>query len=41
MAKNYDDCKVKTIESIAVALNCSIETVLRLLNNKSIYLSNN
>lgn len=38
--KTIDDCKVKTIESIAVALKCSIETVLRLLNNKSVYLSN-
>ena len=30
--KKITDCKIKTIESIANALNCSIETLLKLLN---------
>lgn len=38
--KRIDDCKIKTIENIAKALNISIESLLRLLNNKNIVLSN-
>ena len=38
--KRIDDCKIKTIENIAKALNISIESLLQLLNNKNIVLSN-
>lgn len=38
--KKITDCKIKTIESIANALNCSIETLLKLLNGKNMVLSN-
>ena len=38
--KKITDCKIKTIESIASALNCSIETLLKLLNGKNMVLSN-
>ena len=38
--KRIDDCKIKTIENIAKALNISIESLLQLLNNKNKVLSN-
>lgn len=38
--KRVDDCKIKTIENIAKALNISIESLLQLLNNKNKVLSN-
>ena len=38
--KSIEDCKIKTIENIAKALNCSIETLLSLLNGKNIVISN-
>ena len=38
--KKITDCKIKTIESIANALNCSIETLLKFLNGKNMVLSN-
>lgn len=38
--KKITDCKIKTIESIASALNCSIETLLKLLNGRNMVLSN-
>ena len=38
--KKITDCKIKTIESIASALNCSIATLLKLLNGRNIVLSN-
>ena len=38
--KKITDCKIKTIESIANALNCSIETLLKLLNGKNMVFSN-
>lgn len=38
--KNITDCKIKTIASIANALNCSIETLLKLLNGQNMVLSN-
>lgn len=38
--KKIEDCKIKTIELLAEALNISIETLLKLLNNKKIILSN-
>ena len=38
--KSIEDCKIKTIENIVKALNCSIETLLSLLNGKNIVISN-
>lgn len=38
--KTVNDCKIKTIENIAKSLNISIETLLDIINNKNIYLSN-
>ena len=38
--KNISDCKIKTIESIATALNLSIEDFLIVATNKKISLSN-
>ena len=38
--KKVNDCKIKTIENISLALNISIESLLKLLNNSSNYLSN-
>lgn len=38
--KKITECKIKTIESIAAALNCSMETLLKLLNGEKIILSN-
>lgn len=38
--KNISDCKIKTIETLAKTLNLSIESLLKLLNNKNIILSN-
>lgn len=38
--KSITDCKIKTIESIASALNISIEALLKLLSNREIVLSN-
>lgn len=38
--KSIEDCKIKTIENIAKALNCSIETLLNLLNGKNIVILN-
>ena len=32
--KNISDCKIKTIETLAKTLNLSIESLLKLLNNK-------
>ena len=37
--KSVHDCKIKTIESIAVALNITIENLLHILNHKSTTLS--
>ena len=34
--KSVQDCKIKTIESIAVALNITIENLLHILNHKSL-----
>lgn len=38
--KKISDCKIKTIENIAKALNLSIEGLLNILNNKNMVLSN-
>lgn len=38
--KSINDCKIKTIENIANALNLTIENLLHILNNKNITLSN-
>lgn len=38
--KSVSDCKIKTIENLAKALNISIESLLNLLNNKKKILSN-
>lgn len=37
--KKIKDCKIKTVESIASSLNLSIETMLSMLNEKNIILS--
>lgn len=37
--KSVQDCKIKTIECIAVALNITIENLLHILNHKSVTLS--
>lgn len=37
--KNIKDCKIKTVESIAESLNFSIETLLSMLNEKNVVLS--
>lgn len=38
--KKISDCKIKTIENIAKALNLTIEALLHILNNQNIVLSN-
>ena len=38
--KGVSDCKIKTIENISKALDISIETLLDILKEKDIYLSN-
>lgn len=38
--KTVNDCKIKTIENLSKSLNISIETLLNILNNKSVVLSN-
>lgn len=38
--KKVNECKIKTIENIANSLNCSIETLLKLLNSEKVILSN-
>ena len=38
--KQICDCKIRTIENIANALNISIEMLLNMLTNKNIFLSN-
>lgn len=38
--KKIEECKIKTIESIANSLNMSVEALLYILNNKKVVLSN-
>lgn len=38
--KNINDCKIKTIECLSKSLNISIESLLNMLNNRKVNISN-